>query len=255
MLITGYALRLHRYLKYDGTTQGIPLCYLHTDSIHKSHNDILAINKERFDWVNILIEKINGTTAEVTVQLCGLLEVEENYISSFWFFGLECKKLNRSKETFCPFPSLQYVLNKNFEHLIVFSKVDCINQPALVIPTTLNANLYSLQLSAKAKRNAMFTLISFGFFFRDDWGCEPNSGNIIVQNNFNSMEFIATLLREDSESGRSTKLTIYDQLKLLLKETQELGRLKRQGREQRKKNIRVLTDVSAMETYRELAER
>ena len=240
MLTTGYALRLRRYLKYDGSSQGIPLCELHTDREHKSHNDILAINTERFDWVNILLEKKKGTISEVTVQLCGLLEVEENHSSSFWLLGLECQKSNRSQETFCPFPSLQYVLSRNSEHLIVFAKVDCINQPALVIPTTLNANLYGLQLSDKAKRNAIFTLISFGFFYRDDWGREENSGNKLVQKNFYSMNNIATLLHETGGNK------VHEQLKLILAETQESSM---------RKNKRILTDETAVEAYVELSER
>ena len=202
---------MHRYFKFDGSSQGVPVCYIHANTSHRSHNDALSTCRERFDWVNVLLEQnrgiYKGQVIQIPVQMCCLLEIKHNGISTPWFLGIQCAVVDRSSKTFCPFPTVKYNLTSkksgcNYRFLL--SKVDIINEPASIIPITLNTEEYRIQNDIEARQQALFTCIPFGFLFRDDWGDSQNSGYEDVHSKFCDFDYIKKIIR--------SPLSIYNDL-------------------------------------------
>ena len=101
-----------------------------------------------------------------------------NNESTFWFIGTECELIVRPENSYCPFPTIRYKLTSASEHLFIVSKVDAINEPALVIPSSLNQEHFQLQMDRQLRKQITFTTIPFGFINRDGWDPETNLGLI-----------------------------------------------------------------------------
>ena len=81
-----------------------------------------------------------------------------------------------------------YNLGTRGEYMFYAEKVDSINEPAMVIPTSLNKLEYQFQANIAKRRHVMFTLIPFGFLFRDDWGDGINHGLNDIHKNFKAFK-------------------------------------------------------------------
>ena len=166
----------------------------------------------------------------VPVQLCALVEIQFRGNSTFWFVGCEGETISRSKETFCPFPSIQYRLNKSGDHMFFFSKVDNINEPALVIPASLNLDDFKMQSSIPKRRKIRFTSIPFGFINRDDWLPNTNLSLLETEKNFREISYVKRIWDKDLTP-------LYDELKTTLHRNGNEGR--------------TLEDADAIEEYTE----
>jgi hypothetical protein len=65
-------------------------------------------------------------------------------------------------------PYTRYKLGSKSEYLFYAESVDSINEPAMVIPTSLQKSDYQFQADVVKRRNIMFTSIPFGFLYRYD---------------------------------------------------------------------------------------
>lgn len=131
-------------------------------------------------------------------------------------------------ESYCPFSTIKYKLNSDNDHLFFVSKVDAINEPTLVIPTSLKEEDFQLQTDIRLRKNITFTNIPFGFINRDGWDPQTNLGLIEFNKCFKKLPFISQYWDRN-----------LDPLYQELKET-----LKSNGR-----GDRVLEDAQAIEEY------
>lgn len=86
------------------------------------------------------------------------------------------------------FTANRYRLGTKGEYMFYAEKVDSINEPAMVIPTSLNKLDYQFQENIAKRREIMFTSIPFGFLFRDDWGDGINYGLNDIHKNFKAFK-------------------------------------------------------------------
>ena len=226
-------------MKYDGSSQGIPLCSLHTDSRETLENADGSSKSERFDWIFVLHEITTKTTTTVInapVQLCCLVEVQHNFVSEFWFIGAEgknCPEVRGDRE-YTPFPKIQYNLTRQGDYKFIFDRVDAVNEPAFVIPVSLRVEDYLFQRSTITRSSIRFTSVPFGFLFRDDWGEGINYGLINIHEAWRSIPCI-------SDSWEDTD-TAYLELKKTLSRNAVNGE-------------RVLEDDDAIDDYDEVVDR
>jgi hypothetical protein len=82
----------------------------------------------------------------------------------------------------------RYSLGTRGEYKFYLEKVDSINEPAMVIPTSLNKRDYQFHGNIAKRREVMFTSIPFGFLFRDDWGDGINHGLNDIHRNFKAFK-------------------------------------------------------------------
>jgi len=160
---------------------------------------------------------------QVPVQICALIETIMDGNSTFWFVAVECETLNRSDSTFCAFPTIKYRLNSRSEHYYFISKVDTINEPALVIPVSLDEDDFKYQLLVKKRKEVLFTSIPFGFLNRDDWGEGTNLGLIDIDSTFRSLKGIKPML------NRENRQLLYEQLRMTLLKNGKKGRVLEDG--------------------------
>ena len=222
-------------MKYDGKSQGIPLCSLHADSRHTVQNVDGSPKSERFDWITVL-HNTSGKVILVPVQLCCLIEIMHRNVSTFWFIGAACKECpkERGDTEYTPFPKVQYDLSRRGDYEYIFDEVDSVNEPAMVIPVSLKVNDYLFQSDKLRREKIRFTSIPFGFLFRDDWGEGINYG---LNNIHNAWKRIPCI----SASWKNT-----DRAYVQLKET--LSRNAAEG-------TRMLNDEDAIDDYDEVLER
>jgi len=79
---------------------------------------------------------------------------------------------------------VKHRLDVHGNYYFFFSKVDMINEPALVIPTSLKSTDYQYKSKISDRKNVTFTAIPFGFLNRDDWLPNTNVGLMEIEKNF-----------------------------------------------------------------------
>jgi hypothetical protein len=154
---------------------------------------------------------------QVPIQICVLLETFIDGVSTFWFIGAEGERINRSSEIHCPFPTIKYRLNGIGGHFFFFSKVDIINEPVLVIPTSLQIKDFQYKKQIHERRTVAFTAIPFGFLNRDDWLPNTNVGLSETEDDFSRLPYIRKMWNKNLEP-------LYTELKQTLRKNGKGGR-------------------------------
>lgn len=187
LIFIGYFLALHKYFKFDGSTQGLPVCYLYANR-----------KKNRFDWY------LN--TRNTYVQIGALVECTIYEETKLYVIGYCCTENGVKASSSYPLPRIKYLMtgSKNLPHMTC-DTVDSISEPVAVIPTSLRLSSYFVKNTA-GRAQEIFCVIPVGFLFRDDWGDSKND----QLTRFHERLLTKFHLREyfnDSQNSKNIKFT------------------------------------------------
>jgi hypothetical protein len=183
----GYFLALHKYFKFDGSTQGLPICYLYAN-----------VKKNRFDWV----KNANNSYVQIGALVeCTIFEQTKLYV-----IGFCCTENGVKASSSYPLPRIKYLMTGNkYLPYMTCDTVDSISEPVAVIPTSLRLSSYFIK-KTESRSHEIFCVIPVGFLFRDDWGDSTND----QLTRFHERLLTKFHLREyfnDSQKNKNSKFT------------------------------------------------
>lgn len=161
LCVADYKLYLHKFFKFDGTTQGIPVSTIYSWK-YKSPK---STNVMRFDWYK--------NSSNEYVQVAALVECIFNETSKLFIIGFVCTEAGVQQNSMYPLPRIKYLMTLKFLPYMVCDKVDCVSEPVAVIPASGNAASY-FKINQFQRSKEIFNVIPIGFLYRDDWDSTPN---------------------------------------------------------------------------------